>query len=156
LNDVWHFGDEWAARRHFDILNAVGALVTSSIDTNGQSIQGEMSLNETRKLAANRYGKYLDAQEELSKIDERIRQVEYASMDKPVDLTQYNKDLYERDRLTQFINSPETKGLCDAYKQFVVLDNKPWLSKFFTAAGNAIELGTTYDRYKQRVAEKQH
>jgi len=143
----------WFNRRYYDIHNAVGSLVTSSIDTNGKTILGNISKNELRKQSAEAYYKVLTAQDQLEKVNERIQKVENTPMNIPVDLNQYNKDIAERDSLIKIINSPENNQLVDAYKQFYVLDRKPWISKFLTGVSNAIEVGTTYDKYKQGVLQ---
>jgi len=100
--------DRWYARRLFDIKNAAGATVLSSIDTNGNSIAGNVDLSEYKLRLANNHDYVLQVKQSIKDLEQQRDQLEPGT---------------ERDNLTNNINNlyaqlnrPETRDMDDSYK----------------------------------------
>lgn len=172
--EKWSGGEWWKdnlfGRKFFDIKNWIGSVVTSSIDTNGTSIQGKISMNELRKQAADAHDEVLDLQASIETIKkQRDLYDELHAMDPEYMKTNPNnpevRQFWEgRSKFDKAIvqaeermNSPELKGLDDAYKQLYVADKKGILSTIWDAFGDMYTSAITYDEYipKIRAAQKQ-
>lgn len=151
----------------FTIQNELGQIATSSIDTNGSTIQGKIAQNDIKQQAAERYNEVLDLQKSNAVLEQqRAMYDELHSMD-----TEYMRQNPNDPQVKQFwegrsrydqqikanqdrINNPETQSLIDAYKEFYVADHTGIGTKIWNAVGEAFTDAITYDYARPELRER--
>lgn len=156
--------DNFFGRRYFDLKNQIGSLVTGSIDTNGTTIQGKISMNELRKQAADAHNKMLDLQESLESIKQQRALYDEVNLTDPERMRSNKNDQKVRKywegrskfdnaikQVEQRMSDPTIKGLDDAYKQLYVLDKRDTGSNLWQAAKDLFTEAVTFDEYIPQV-----
>ena len=155
--------------------NELGSAVLSSIDVNGQSIIGKMSMNELKVQAANAHKQYLELEKNLKAVEEQEKLLVETSRIPTSERPALTLDYVNANRNNPFVvdyldkiknfktvkdgirakmNSPEISGLNDAYKQLYVNSKKGTLSTIYDAAKNFIQDATTYSKYKPQLKQQ--
>lgn len=164
--------DRGIARALFNIKNAAGQTALSSIDTNGTTIEGAMSLLEVKKEALKYHDYRLQLQQSINDLDGRRKNLSDTIMrqygitpetaalnpDDPV-LQQFREEYNELTNQIKGIqaqlNDPQSKQFDDLYKQLYTIDKEG----FWASAGRnwrrSVNEAYGYDQYKDYIAQRE-